>query len=151
MPSADPLAETFREWLKTFMRRSMRDLMLYSKEHDLSMSQIFALGTIERKNVSGVSDIGENMGISRAAASQMLERLVQQGLVLRTEDPHDRRAKQLVLTNKGHQVLKDTMNARGQWLDELVAVLSPTEREQIGKAFNVLLERTRQLELQAEQ
>jgi len=35
---------------------------------------------------STVSALGDGLGVSNAAASQMLERLVQQGYVLRTED-----------------------------------------------------------------
>ena len=40
----------------------------------------------------GVNDIGKGFGVSGAAVSQMVERLVQAGLVARVEDPDDRRA-----------------------------------------------------------
>ena len=77
MPQRDPLILTLQEWIGTFMRRSMRSLILYSKENELSMSQIGALFQINRGR-SNVSDLGEGLGITSAAASQMLERLVQQ-------------------------------------------------------------------------
>ena len=78
-----------------FMHRSMHSLIHYIKKNDLSMSQIGALFQINHGK-SNVSELGEGLGITIAAASQMLERLVQQELILRTEDPEDRRVKKLV-------------------------------------------------------
>ena len=76
MSSVDPLPPILQEWIGIFMRRSMRSLIQYIKENDLSMSQIGALFQIQRGK-SNVSELGEGLGISTAAASQMLERLVQ--------------------------------------------------------------------------
>ncbi len=50
---------------------------------------------------SGVSEIGGQMGVTNAAASQAVDRLVHLGLIERTEDPDDRRAKRLTLTQAG--------------------------------------------------
>ena len=103
MLPTDPFVASLWEWIEVFMRRSMSNFILYSKESGLSMSQIGALFQI-RRGASGVSDIGDDLGVTSAAASQMLERLVQQQLILRSEDPHDRRVKQIVLTEKGRQI-----------------------------------------------
>ncbi len=118
--------------------------MLYSKENGLSMSQIGALFQIHRGS-SGVSDLGGDLGVSSAAASQMLERLVQQSLITRSEDPKDRRVKQIVLTDKGRQILKESIHARQSWLDELARTISPEEKEQIVGALNILIEKASQL------
>ena len=111
------------------------------------MSQIGALSHIHR-GCGGVSDMGENMGVTSAAASQMLERLVQQGLVLRSEDPGDRRAKKLVLTEKGDQVLQESIRHRQIWLDSLAETLTPAEQDQIAAAFTLLVEKSARLEEQ---
>ena len=77
----------------------------------------------------------------------MLERLVQQGMILRSEDPNDRRAKQLVLTEKGQQTLHESIQARQSWLDELATLLSDSEKEQVRAAMNILIEKTEQIKL----
>jgi len=46
------------------------------------------------------------------AAGQMVERLVQQGFLERTEDPYDRRTKQLTLTAKGRALAQKSIEAR---------------------------------------
>lgn len=142
----DPFVSTLNEWIEAFMRRSMRNFILYSKESGLSMSQIGALFHIHKKGFTGVSDIGDDMGISSAASSQMLERLVNQELIRRTEDPHDRRFKQIVLTEKGDRILQESMHARQGWIEELVVTLSTNEKAQIIIALEILIRKVNQLE-----
>ena len=145
MQPSEPFLATLKDWIEVFMRRSMRNFILYSKDTGLSMPQIAALARIY-KGTSGVSDLGEELGVTSAAASQMLDRLVQQGLILRSEDPADRRAKHIVLTEKGKLTLQESFNARQGWLDDLSATLSASEKEQVIAALNILITRTKQLE-----
>ena len=145
MLSSEPFLDTLKDWVKVFMRRSMRDFILYSKASGLSIAQIVALTRID-KGASGVSDLGEELGVTSAAASQMLDRLVQQHLILRSEDPADRRAKQIVLTEKGRQTLQEGFNARQGWLEGLAATLSASEKEQVTVALNILITKAKQLE-----
>ncbi|MEJ2597475.1 MAG: MarR family transcriptional regulator [Anaerolineales bacterium] len=146
MHSDDPFVNTLGKWIEVFMRRSMHNFITYSKEKGLSMSQIGALLRIFRGGRSSVSDIGDNLGVTSAAASQMLERLVQQGLILREEDPNDRRVRRIVLTDKGRQILNETIAARQGWLESLAQTLSDGERERVTEALNILIEKADQLE-----
>jgi DNA-binding MarR family transcriptional regulator len=146
MPPSDPFITTLHEWIGIFMRRSMRNFLLYSKEKGFSMSQIGALFHLHRMGACGVSDIGDDLGVTNAAASQMLERLVQQQMITRSEDPNDRRFKQIVLTDKGRQVLQESIHARQGWLEDLARALSPGEQEQVVAALHILIEKASQLE-----
>src|SRR5450759_1206966 len=109
----------------------MRNFMLFSKESGVSIPQIGALMQIQHGGLRCVTEISADLGITSAAASQMLERLVQQKFIVRSEDPMDRRMKQIVLTEKGLQMLKESIRARQSWLDELASILSPAEQVQI--------------------
>ncbi len=146
MESSRQLKAALQEWAAVFLRSSMRRLLLYAKGSGLSMPQIGALLHIRRKGVCGVSDIGDDLGVTNAAASQMLERLVHQGLILRSEDPHDRRAKQIVLTEEGQHRLQQSIQARQEWLDALADLLSPQEQDQVIGALRILIARANELE-----
>jgi DNA-binding MarR family transcriptional regulator len=150
MHPTDPFIAAMHKWIAVFMRRSMRDFMRYSRQSGLSMSQLGALLHIHHQGGGGVSDLGDDMGVSSAAASQMLERLAQQGLILRSEDPHDRRARQIVLSDKGRQALQEGMRARQGWLDDLGDELSEGEKQQVIAALEVLTEKATCLLAQAE-
>ncbi len=145
MQPTDPFAAALRDWIEVFMRRSMRNFIFYARESGLSMSQIGALLHIY-KGAGGVANIGSDLGVTSAAASQMLERLVQLELILRSEDLHDRRVKHIVLTEKGRRVLQESIQARQGWLEDLANTLSEGEKEQVTAALNVLIEKATQLE-----
>jgi len=145
MPSSTPFLPTLREWIEVFMRRSMRNFILYSKQQGLTMSQIGALFHLQRNGACGVSDIADHLGVSNAAASQLLERLVQQDMVTRSEAPHDRRVKQITLTEKGRQALDESVQARQRWLEDLAHSLTQAEKEQLVAALKILIEKAKLL------
>lgn len=145
MPSDDPFVDALHRWIEIFMRRSMRNFLSYVRESGLSMSQVGALFHIHRMGSSGVTNLGDHLGVTSAAVSQMLERLVQQELISRTEDPNDRRVKQIVLTPKGCQILEETIRARQGWLNDLADALTPEEQTQIVAALEILIEKARPL------
>jgi DNA-binding MarR family transcriptional regulator len=146
MGSASPLKLALQEWAAVSMRGSMRRLVQHAKASGLSVSQLGTLLHIQRKGVMAVSDIGSHLGVTNAAASQMLDRLVAQGLVARSEDPHDRRVRQIVLTSEGCRRVKEGLQVRLSWLDGLSDLLSPCEQEQIVSALKLLIEKANLLD-----
>ncbi len=136
-----PLVETLHEWMHIVMRRSMHNFMLFAKERNLSMAQINTLFRIHHKGACSVSDLSEELGVTSAAVSQLLERLVQQGLIERAEDPLDRRNKRIVLTEAGHRLVQQSIQARQNWMDALVERLTPAEQAQVETALQLLIEK----------
>ena len=145
MQEADPFVAVLREWIHVFMGRSMHGFVRYSKGTGLSMSQLDAMFHLHHTGSVGVKDLGDHLGVSIAAASQMLERLVQQHLILRSEDPTDRRVKKLVLTERGIQTIQESIHSREAWLDDLSKMLSADEKAQVVAALHTLIEKTQQL------
>ena len=141
MQNTDPFVDTLHKWIEVSMHRSIRHLFCYARESGLSMSQLGALLHIHSRGSSGVSDLGDDLGVTSSAASQMLERLVHQELIQRSEDPSDRRVKQIVVTDKGRQVLEDSIRARQSWLSDLAETLSDREKQEINAALNVLIDK----------
>ena len=145
MPPADPFFSTFHEWVEIFMHRSMCRFIHHARKSGLSMSMIGTLFHLHHKESMGVTDLGEHLGVTSAAASQMLDRLVQLGLIQRSEDPDDRRVKILVLTEKGFQALEEGMRAQQDWIKELSDTLSAEEKDKITSAMNLMIEKVNQI------
>lgn len=83
------------------MHRSFRDFKRFMDDSGLSTSQVHALMRLYHTESCGVSDIGDHVGVTNAAASQLVDRLVQQGLLKRVEDSTDRRVKHITITSLG--------------------------------------------------
>ena len=145
MQHPDPFVATLQQWIEVSMHRSMRDFIRFARESGLSMSQMGTLFHLHGRGSCGVTDLGDHLGVTSAASSQMLERLAQQGLILRTEDPSDRRVKQILLTDKGHQVLQESIRARQSWLYDLAEILSDAEKEASITVLSVLIEKANDL------
>jgi DNA-binding MarR family transcriptional regulator len=141
MGSASPLKLVLKEWAAVSMCGSMHRLARHAKASGLSMPQLGTLLHIQRKGVMAVSEIGSHLGVTNAAASQMLDRLVAQGLIARSENPSDRRVRQIVLTPEGSRRVKEGLQVRLSWLDGLSDLLSPSEQDQIVSALKVLIEK----------
>jgi DNA-binding MarR family transcriptional regulator len=130
--------EVIREWSEVFMQRSMRDFRKFMDETGLSFSQINILMRLIHAGSTGVSEIGEQLGVSNAAASQAVDRLVVLDLIKRTEDPTDRRAKQLALTHKGRTLIESGIEARSRWVEGLTDALTPEQQTMIVAALTLL-------------
>lgn len=147
MPEANPqVLAQFQKVIGMIMHLSMQNFMLFSRSQGISMSQMGALRHIHHRASCNISEISEEMGISNAASSQLLERLVQMGLVTRSEDPQDRRHKQLELTDKGRQMLHDGFLSRQAWLVELTGSLSAQEEAKILETLEILAEKIGRIE-----
>lgn len=142
--------DIFSRFTAAFTHRSMREWALFVKASGISMPQFGILMQLHHKGQCGVSDISERMDISNAAASQLVEKLVQAGLLERTEDPHDRRAKQLSLTERGRTLLEKGLRQRGRWLAEVTASLEEADQRKISEALGLLIRATERLEAREE-
>ncbi|MFC2028722.1 MarR family winged helix-turn-helix transcriptional regulator [Chloroflexota bacterium] len=146
MSNTNDFSQVVHEWAKVFMHRSMSDFKNFMQETGLSFSHVNILMRLFHGRTSGVSEIGNQMGITNAAASQTVDRLVQMGLIVRTENPDDRRAKRLELTPKGRGLIEKGIHVQSQWVETLTARLSTHELDMITTSLTILTNAARETE-----
>ena len=138
--------QSIRSWMDVFMHRSMHGWGLFAKSTGLSMPQFSIMMQLHYRGACGMSEISERFSISAAAASQLVDKLVQSGLMAREEDPSDRRAKLLNLTDKGEELIRQGIEERYRWVDQLAEKLTYEERVQISEALNIMTRAAEELE-----
>ncbi len=146
MPRPLPLSQALHSWVDISTHHAMRGWTHHARATGLSMPQFSILMQLYYRGYCGISDISDRFEISNAAASQHVDNLVQQGLIARTEDPHDRRAKQIQLSDKGRAIIQRNMGARSQWVDQLAKVIDPKDQEKVAEALTILTEAARKLD-----
>ncbi|MBI4760741.1 MAG: MarR family winged helix-turn-helix transcriptional regulator [Chloroflexota bacterium] len=146
MPKTLQISQTLREWMDAFMHRSMRGWARFAKSTGLSMAQFSVLMQLYHKGACGMSQISERFDVTPAAASQLVEKLVQAGYIERAEDPSDRRAKLLKLSPAGTKLLEEGVSERYRWLDDLVRSLSEEEQVKVGEALEILTRAAQKME-----
>ncbi len=128
------------DWAAIFMRLSMHDFTRHARGSGLSLAQMLVLTHLHYRGPCEVMAFGDLMQVSPAGASQMVERLVQQGLVQRNEAPDDRRVRLVHLTETGQQVVAESIRARQGWVEELLAALPDEQRSAVGGVLRMLTE-----------
>jgi MarR family transcriptional regulator, organic hydroperoxide resistance regulator len=146
MSSVEQFSDVLHEWVKVFMRRTGQDFRHFMDDSGLSFSQVNTLMRLHFTGQVDISDIGKQLGISNAAASQLVERLVRMELLERTEDSTDRRIKWLALTPAGHALAEKLVDTRRNWMEKFTASLTPQQRDNICSALQVLTEAARSIE-----
>src|SRR5215212_8127666 len=92
-------------------------------ELDLSMAQLKTLMTLYNGGAAPIGQLAECLGIGQPTASHLVDRLVQTKLVLRTEDPLDRRRTLAQLSPSGEELAERINQVRfgtlRRWLTQL--------------------------------
>src|SRR5512136_700676 len=115
MQSGDSLIIVLEEWLGILRQQMEGSFSFFARENGLTMPQFGTMMRLYHKGACGVSHISSDLGVTNSAASQMLERLVQLNLISRTEDPSDRRVRQIILTEKGRQIVQASNRLYHAW------------------------------------
>jgi DNA-binding MarR family transcriptional regulator len=100
-------------------------------EAGLTLPQMITLTTLRHDGPAAITSISERLGLSMSAASTMVQRLVEQEFVTRTEDPDDRRHKRVELTKEGAAVFDRLLQQRSIELSRGVSTLPPDLRDEL--------------------
>ena len=145
---ADPsqFSQSLRGWMDTFVHRSMRDSARFVKASGFSMPQFFLLMQVRHRHHCGISDLSEHLEITNAATSQLVDKLVQAGLLERAENPNDRRAKKVALSPKGKQLIEKGIEERYRWVEQLESNLTEAEKDKVNEALMLMVRAVEKIE-----
>jgi DNA-binding MarR family transcriptional regulator len=75
-----------------------------------------------------LSDLARSMGLDASTVSRHVGNLESGGHLTRTEDPGDRRASRVLLTDRGRAVLDESMRAQAALVDRAIAAWPEADR-----------------------
>lgn len=104
----------------------------------ITMAQAKVLFLVEGTGELHMSELVARLGVSPSTASGLVDRLVEQGLVSRRDDPADRRQVLMGATPAGSALVDRFRQLGVGELRALLAGLSEAELETVRRAFEVL-------------
>ena len=111
----------------------------------LNQAQYALLSRLYERKESTLTGICQDLGYDLSVLSRQAGILIGQGLVVRTKDPHDKRAWKISLTDLGRSQFACARKRRTELLNEALAPYSDDDREiaaQILTGLNTVLART---------
>lgn len=97
----------------------------------LGLSDFAVLEALLHKGPLLINDIGSKVLLTSGSMTFAVDRLQRQGLVERQVDPNDGRGRLVHLTAKGRKLIAKAFDQHAEDIDELMSVLSGSEREQL--------------------
>jgi len=140
------LSQQLERFSMISMHLSMTRNMQFLQEHDLSFIQLNSLMYIHRSGCSNIQNLADHIGVTKAAVSQMIDRLVDSGLVSRNEDPIDRRSKLICLSKAGEELLQKVFSTNRRWIPILAENLTDTQQQQACQIFEIFNDKLMQLQ-----
>ncbi len=115
-------------------RKSAGESTAFMHASGLTMPQIVALFALRRAEAS-ISELAERLRMSLPATSQLVDRLVEAGLVDRTEHAEDRRVRRISILPAGLRYLEQFGAMRCRELEDALRSLGPECRAQLAAAL----------------
>jgi DNA-binding MarR family transcriptional regulator len=104
----------------------------------LSVPQLRALAFLHHNPGACLFHVADHLGVTRPTASVIVDRLVRRGLLVRGEDPRERRRIVLTLSPKGRRFLEQARRATRSWMAGVLAPLSRATLRQIEEGVSLL-------------
>jgi DNA-binding MarR family transcriptional regulator len=123
--------------LRLALTRVIRALRRHG-DSSLTPSQVSALSTLEEFGAMRISAIATYESLGAPAATRVVASLEELGLVMRTNDPDDKRASLIDLTELGRSTLSELWRERTLDITTMLERLSPKERATIEAALPAL-------------
>jgi MarR family transcriptional regulator, transcriptional regulator for hemolysin len=115
------------------LRRRFEQL---AREHELTLPQWRILGELHRRDGISQKALADAMDADAMTVSGILDRLEKRGLLVRTVDPADSRAKLAKLTAEGAALIAETRKLGGQLMEQVLEGLAEDERQVLANCLN---------------
>jgi DNA-binding MarR family transcriptional regulator len=117
------------------MRISRR--VRYESSHEVAPHQFSVLCRLEEAPRTP-GELAEIERVAKPSMTRTVGALVERGLVLRQDDPTDRRSVILSLTEDGRRSIAAIRRKRDAWMASRVATLTPEEQDVLARATVIL-------------
>jgi DNA-binding MarR family transcriptional regulator len=101
----------------------------------LSLTTAATLSTLERSGPCRLTALAVSEGVTQPAMTQLVGRLEESGLAIRSADPADGRAVHVQITDAGRELVARRRAARAERLSALLSMLSRADQDALAAAL----------------
>jgi DNA-binding MarR family transcriptional regulator len=144
MPAVTRTDTELSSTLRVSVMRLARRLRRERPDHGLGLTQLAALGTLERCGPMTPRALAEHEKVQPPSMTRTLASLESQGLVERNPHPTDGRQFIVEITADGRGLMKEDRRRRDAWLAKTIAEHTTAEERAVLRAAAPLLDRLAQ-------
>jgi DNA-binding MarR family transcriptional regulator len=135
----------FVDKLSEMMPAIMREL--FKQESDkfynikITIPQLVVLEMLTRDGESRMTDLARSINVTTAAMTGIVDRLVRDGYVIRTNDLRDRRVIKIKTTSRGARIAKSAIEQKKAIFRKMFGVISQEDREEYLRILTIICDR----------
>jgi DNA-binding MarR family transcriptional regulator len=107
---------------------------------DMTMPQLKTLIYVTKRDGATSGQIAGSLGVGLSTMTGVVDRLAEQNLVTRREDPRDRRSTRVEPTRKGRALVEELLQYRNEMVGAILSQLDPDQLATVETAFQYLLD-----------
>jgi DNA-binding MarR family transcriptional regulator len=146
--------EDIRLWLRLLFCASHIESIMQSRimnDFGISLARFDLMSQLERAGGGlTMSEVSRRMMVSNGATTSLVDRLVEDGLVLREAHPEDRRTTLLHLTRQGRERFLAMADEHEDWITSLLAGLDNTAKQNLLSGLGALKHHLEELDASTE-
>ncbi|MDQ4086478.1 MAG: MarR family transcriptional regulator [Pseudomonadota bacterium] len=104
----------------------------------MTLPRFDVLAALDRHGEMTMGALSQSLLVSNGNVTQLVQKLVRDGLVEMRKPPADRRSSIVRMTPEGRQQFAKLAKAHSDWIDEMLGDLNFTQRERLYVALGVL-------------
>ena len=142
LPETSPDLEALKKMVRLLERKHRAFLEQDWKEHayEIQRSQFNQLMTVRFAMPCNLGRIMAVTGLTSAGASLFVDKLVQSGYLLRTDDPNDRRNVRISLSEKGAKFIGEVVDRFNAFINGYLRTRTEAELAVITQAMKIINE-----------
>lgn len=134
--------QALRLWLRMLACANLIEGQVRSRlrhQFDITLPRFDLMSQLERTPEGlKMGELSRRMMVTGGNVTGITDQLVSEGLVLRQDNPHDRRAYIVKLTPEGRKAFKKMAEAHEKWIGELFDGMAEKEKQQLYALLSTL-------------
>lgn len=107
-------------------------------DRGMTLPRFDVLAALDRHGEMNMGALSQSLLVSNGNVTQLVQKLIRDGLVEMHKPPQDRRASIVRLTPEGRHLFSRLARSHQDWIDQLLGGLDFTQRERLYVALGVL-------------
>ncbi|MEA1959797.1 MAG: MarR family transcriptional regulator [Bacillota bacterium] len=124
--------------LGSLSRKIYRYYNTHFSEYNITLPQSFVLFDLLKHDGSSIKDIAARVQLDPPAVTNFVDRLVNEDLMLRKEDPSDRRSVKVFLTQNGKDKAKQLLPIAVEFNKQMRNAMKNTDADAFEHALSIL-------------
>ena len=123
------LTTRFTKALELIVEQAYANIIDEWQAQELTVLQVRIMETLHRQGPNRMGEISNTLGHNLSAATSLIDRLVDKGMVQRSTNPADRRVVRCELTDKGRETIQRLMGVSERAVNAIITTAEPEQLE----------------------